>query len=230
MGLLDSFDKSKNVSDESIYSVLSNDLAGSPTKELHVYTKWKSMHIQKTILDGDKNPLYFAEFRYSRPSNLKERFVQLWEGENDKGPLVGKMGSNMWMTKFHFRDVNGAEHAMKSDTSFVHSRYIWTPPGASGQTLIWKTTRTLDMEGQKKSKIGRALKLVDEQDRAVAMFVYSKFARKKVGKFIINREYNDSREFEQGVLVSGLAILEIYAISCRTSAATASSVSAVSTV
>ncbi|KAF3923847.1 hypothetical protein ABW21_db0205792 [Orbilia brochopaga] len=229
MGFLDSFDKSKNGSDESIYSVVSDDLASSPTKELHVYTKWKSMHIQKNILDGDKNPLYFAEFHYSRPSSLKERFVQIWAGESDKDPLVAKLGSNTWMTKFHFSDVNGGEHTMESDSSLAHARYVWTLPGAS-QPLVWKTTRAQDIEGQKKSKIGRGLKLVDEQGRVVAMFVYTRMAKKKDGKFIINREYNDSREFEQGVLVSGLAILEIFAIMCRSSVASASSVSAISTV
>ncbi|KAJ6261646.1 Beta-glucuronidase [Drechslerella dactyloides] len=189
MGLLD---KSKNVSDESIYSVPSTDLGPSPTKEFHLY------------------------------SNLKERFVQLWTGEDDKGPLVAKMGSNMWMTKFHFRDADGNEHRVESDSS-LHSRYVWTLP--SSQKLTWKTTRNVDLEGQKKTRLRRALKLVDEHDRVVAMFVYTKFAKRKEGKFIINRDYNDSREFEQGVLVSGLAILEVLACASRNAAASSAAAS-----
>ncbi|KAF3918151.1 hypothetical protein ABW20_dc0100844 [Dactylellina cionopaga] len=223
MGL---FDKSKNHSDESIYSVDSKDDLGIPnTKEFHVYTKCLTRKQQKVIKHADKSPAYFAEFHYFRPSSLKERFISLHTGEDIDGPLVAKMGSNRWMTKFHFSDVHGQEHQFEKfrESKLAPYWYSWESP--SGQKLFWKNTRQLDLEDEsKRSKLKRALKLVDEKDNIVAMFIYTKWAKSKMGKFMINSQYVTSAEFEHGIIVTGLAILEVSQIAA-TNAASASAAS-----
>ncbi|EPS40339.1 hypothetical protein H072_5846 [Dactylellina haptotyla CBS 200.50] len=222
MGL---YDKEANISNESIYSVDSDVLNSENAKEFHVYNKHVALCTQnaKYIQNADKSPAYYADYHYYRPSNLKERFVSLYAGDSPDGKLLSQIGSNWRMTKFHFNDANGHEHSLERthDTRLTISKYGWAIP--DGRKLIWKNTRQLDMGDTKRSKIRRSLKLVDENNEIVAMFVGTKFAKRKLGKFILDTNYANSPEFEQGVLITGLAILEIYAITGQNAAAASSS-------
>ncbi|KAK6541342.1 hypothetical protein TWF694_007156 [Orbilia ellipsospora] len=219
------FDKEKNESNESIYSVESNGTQLTNTKEFHFYTKYKATKNHKYILNADKSPAYFSEYHYFRPSNLKERFVSLYKGDSTDGPLVGQVGSNTWMTKFHYRDANGTEHPFEQIHKLKLSPlYQWTAP--NGQTLLWKSTRQVDMEENgKKSKLRRGLKLVDEHDQVLAIFVHCKFAKRKIGKFILDTNSINSVEMEQAVLTTALTILEVCMIAANNAAAASSSAS-----
>ncbi|KAF3913714.1 hypothetical protein AA313_de0204204 [Arthrobotrys entomopaga] len=219
------FDKEKNVSNESIYSVESDETKLTDIKELHFYTKYKATKNHKYILNADKSPAYFAEYHYFRPSNLKERFVSLYKGDSTDGPLVGQVGSNTWMTKFHYRDANGTEHPFAQIHKLKMSPlYQWTAP--DGQTLVWKSTRQLDLEdSNKKSRLRRGLKLVDEHDQVLAIFVHCKFAKTKIGKFVLNTNSINSIELEQAVLTTALTILEVCMIAANNASAASSSAS-----
>ncbi|KAK6523070.1 hypothetical protein TWF281_002493 [Arthrobotrys megalospora] len=224
MGLFDSKSDSKVEDNESIYSVDSKFSDIPSPKNFHIYyiNSWKS--IQKVVKYDDKSPAYFAEFHYSRPSSLRQRYVSLHVGDNNSGPLVAQMGSNMLMTKFRFRadgqelekEATGQEHSLEQ---FHESKltwwYKWTDP-ISGKVLTWKSTTRLDIEdSSKKSRRMQGWKLVDESnDQVVGMFIWCKFSLKKLGKFVMSGQYADaSPEFERSVLVSCLALVQLQLIS-----------------
>ncbi|KAK6339993.1 hypothetical protein TWF730_001769 [Orbilia blumenaviensis] len=223
MGLFDHKTDHKGEEDnESIYSVDSKFSDITSPKTFHVYyvNSWKS--IQKIIRYDDKSPAYFAEFHYSRPSSLRQRYVSLHVGENSSGPLAAQMGSNMMMTKFRFRaDGQELEKERAADDQaidqFHESKltwwYNWTDP-TSGRKLTWKNTTRLDIEdSSKKSRRQPGWKLVDENDQIIGMFVWCKFSMKKLGKFVMSGQYSEaSPEFERSVLVSCLGLLQLQLI------------------
>ncbi|KAK6497032.1 hypothetical protein TWF481_002011 [Arthrobotrys musiformis] len=223
MGLFDrKSDHKGNEDNESIYSVDSKFSDIPSPKNFHIYyaNGWKSIH--KIVKYDDKTPAYFAEFHYSRPSSLRQRYVSLHTGENNDGPLVAQMGSNMMMSKFHFR-ADGQElekeRAPQDHTleQFHESKltwwYNWTDPN-TGKKMTWKNTSRVDIEdGSKKSKMQHGWKLVDENDQVVGMFVWCRGSMKKLGKFIMSGYYADaSLEFERSVLVSCLGLLQLQLI------------------
>ncbi|KAK6344577.1 hypothetical protein TWF718_006537 [Orbilia javanica] len=223
MGLFDrKSDHKGDEENESIYSVDSKFTDIPSPKNFHIYyvNSWKS--ISKVVKYDDKSPAYFAEFHYSRPSSLRQRYVSLHTGDNNSGPLVAQMGSNMMMTKFHFR-ADGQELEKERTPQdqlieqFHESKltwwYNWTDPN-SGKKFIWKNTTRVDIEdSNKKSKMQQGWKLVDEYDQVVGMFVWCKVSMKKLGKFIMSGQYVDaSVEFERSVLVSCLGLLQLQLI------------------